>query len=39
MPRLAPLFEGFYRKFCNTRDDLSAIAAEQLVDGMNLDED
>jgi hypothetical protein len=39
MPRLAPLFEGFCRKFCDTRDDLSAIAAEQLVDGMNLDED
>jgi hypothetical protein len=39
MPRLAPFFEGFCRKFCDTRDDFSAIAAEQLVDGMNLDKD
>jgi hypothetical protein len=39
MPRLAPFFEEFFRKFCDTRDDLSAIVAEQLVDGINLDED
>jgi hypothetical protein len=39
MPRLAPFFEGFCLEFCDTKDDLSAIAAEQLVDGMDLDED
>jgi hypothetical protein len=39
MPRLAPFFEGYCQKFCDTRDDLSAIAAEQLVDGMDLDAD
>ncbi|KAI9676670.1 MAG: hypothetical protein M1829_002988 [Trizodia sp. TS-e1964] len=39
LPRLAPLFEACCRKYCETREDMSAIAAEQLVDGMNLDED
>jgi len=31
--------EGFCRKFCDTSDDMSAIAVEQLVYGLNLEED
>jgi hypothetical protein len=39
MLRLAPFFEGLCREFYDTRDNLPPIAAEQLVYGMNLDED
>lgn len=39
MPRLGPFFEGLGQRYCDTKEDLSVINAEQLVDGMNLDGD
>lgn len=38
LPRLAPLISGLGRRYLDTRDDVSMIALEQLVDGMNPDE-
>ena len=38
-PRLPPLFRGLARKFLKTGDDMAMIAIEQLVDGMDLDQD
>lgn len=38
MPRLPSLFAGFCQRFLDTQDDAAMIAAEQLVDGMDLDE-
>lgn len=37
-PRLPPLLIGYAKRYVETRDDPSVIAAEQLVDGMDLDE-
>lgn len=38
MLRLPSLFNGLCQRFLDTQDDVSMIAAEQLVDGMDLDE-
>ncbi|KAK3303711.1 ser/Thr protein phosphatase [Chaetomium strumarium] len=38
LPRLAPLIGGLAKRYLDTRDDVSMIALEQLVDGMNPDE-
>jgi hypothetical protein len=37
LPRLAPFFKGMCRKFLDAGDVTSRIAAEQLIDGMDLD--
>ena len=37
-PRLVPFFLGHCTRYCNSKAVDSAMAAEQLVDGMNLDE-
>ena len=37
LPRLAPLLRGLAKRYLDTKDDVSMIAVEQLVDGMNLD--
>lgn len=37
LPRFAPLFMGFCRTYIETQEITAAIAAELLVDGMNLD--
>jgi hypothetical protein len=37
-PRLAPLVEGFLRRYHESKSDVFAMCAEQLVDGMDLDE-
>ncbi|WEW54790.1 hypothetical protein PRK78_000215 [Emydomyces testavorans] len=39
LPRLGPFFSGFCRRYCRSGDLMAAIAAEQLADGMDLDED
>lgn len=39
IPRLPPLFAGLCQRFFDSYDDVAMIAAEQLVDGMDLDED
>jgi hypothetical protein len=39
IPRLASLFVGLCRRYLDHGDDAAMIAAEQLVDGMNLDLD
>ena len=39
VPRLPTLFVGLCRRYLELNDDVAMIAAEQLVDGMNLDED
>ncbi|RWQ97930.1 hypothetical protein C8Q69DRAFT_457207 [Paecilomyces variotii] len=39
MPYLAPFFVGLCRRFLESRDVMARIAAEQLVDGMRLDEE
>ncbi|CAJ2507504.1 Uu.00g086900.m01.CDS01 [Anthostomella pinea] len=39
LPRLASLIIGLARRFLDTGDDIAMIAVEQLVDGMNLDEE
>ncbi|TVY83018.1 hypothetical protein LSUE1_G002428 [Lachnellula suecica] len=38
MPRLPSLIVGLCQKYLQSYDDIAMIAAEQLVDGMNLDE-
>ena len=38
LPRLAPFFKGLCRRYISARDPIAAIAAEQLVDGMDLDQ-
>lgn len=38
-PRLPALFRGLSRKYLNTGDDMAMIAIEQLVDGMDLDQE
>jgi hypothetical protein len=38
LPRLAPLLVGLAKRFLETKDDVAMIAVEQLIDGMNLDE-
>jgi hypothetical protein len=38
MPKLAPFFKGLCRKYCESHDIVFAIAAEALIDGMDLDE-
>jgi hypothetical protein len=38
-PRLAPFLYGLLRQFNESRNYVFAMCAEQLVDGMNLDED
>jgi hypothetical protein len=38
MPSLIPFFRGLCKNYCETKEAVSAIAAEQLVDGMDLDE-
>jgi hypothetical protein len=38
MPRLPSLFSGFCHRFLESHDDVAMMAAEQLVDGMDLDE-
>jgi hypothetical protein len=38
VPRLAVLMHGLGKRYLETRDDVSMIALEQLVDGMNADE-
>jgi hypothetical protein len=38
MPRLPVLLVGLCRRFLESHDDVAMIAAEQLVDGMDLDE-
>ena len=38
MPSLLPFFRGLCRNYCETNSAVYAIAAEQLVDGMDLDE-
>jgi len=38
LPRLAPFLLGLAKKYLDTSDDMAMIAAEQLVDGTNLDE-
>ena len=35
LPRLAPLLQGLGKRYLDTADDVSMIALEQLVDGMN----
>jgi hypothetical protein len=37
IPRLPPLFAGLCRRYLESNDDVAMIAAEQLVDGMDLD--
>lgn len=37
IPRLPSLFAGLCQRFLDTHDDVAMIAAEQLVDGMDLD--
>jgi len=39
MPRLPVLLVGLCRRFLELHDDVAMIAAEQLVDGMDLEED
>lgn len=39
LPRLQPLFAGACRRYRDYRDDIAGIAVEQLIDGMDLDED
>lgn len=39
VPYLAPYFIGLCRRFFESNDDMARIAAEQLVDGMKLDEE
>ncbi|KAI1343420.1 hypothetical protein F5Y15DRAFT_370008 [Xylariaceae sp. FL0016] len=39
VPRLSSLFVGLCRRWLDQEDDAAMIAAEQLVDGMNLDQD
>lgn len=39
LPRLAPFLKGLARRFLVSKDDMAMIAVEQLVDGMNLDQD
>ncbi|PGH07428.1 hypothetical protein GX51_01727 [Blastomyces parvus] len=39
LPRFVPLFMGFCRTYIETQEVTAAIAAELLVDGMNLDEE
>lgn len=38
LPRLPVLLAGLCRRFLESHDDIAMIAAEQLVDGMDLDE-
>jgi len=38
MPSLIPFFRGLCKNYCETKEAVYAIAAEQLVDGMDLDE-
>ncbi|KAL2145265.1 hypothetical protein VTI28DRAFT_7633 [Corynascus sepedonium] len=38
LPQLAPLLKGLAKRYLETSDDISMIAIEQLVDGMNPDE-
>jgi len=38
MPRLSSLFAGVCHRFLESNDDIAMIAAEQLVDGMDLDD-
>jgi hypothetical protein len=38
VPRLAPFFMGLCRRFLELNDGMARIAVEQLVDGMDLDE-
>jgi hypothetical protein len=38
IPRLAPFFIGLCRRFLESNDGMARIAVEQLVDGMDLDE-
>ena len=38
MPCLGPYFSGLCRRYLDLGDDVAMIAAEQLVDGMNLDQ-
>ena len=39
LPRFAPFFMGFCRRYIETKDAMAAMRAEALVDGMNLDEE
>lgn len=39
IPRLAPLFSGLCRMYMESREATAAIAAEMLVDGMDLSKD
>lgn len=39
LPQFAPFFKGLCRKYIETQEVTAAIAAELLVDGMNLDEE
>ncbi|RCI14421.1 hypothetical protein L249_6186 [Ophiocordyceps polyrhachis-furcata BCC 54312] len=39
LPRLAPFLTGLAQRFLASKDDFAMIAVEQLVDGMNLDQD
>ncbi|KAE8356061.1 hypothetical protein BDV28DRAFT_145560 [Aspergillus coremiiformis] len=39
VPRLPPYFIGLCRRFFESNDDMARISAEQLVDGMDLDEE
>ncbi|RDA94663.1 hypothetical protein CP533_2412 [Ophiocordyceps camponoti-saundersi (nom. inval.)] len=39
LPRLAPFLKGLAHRYLASRDDMALIAVEQLVDGMNLDQD
>lgn len=39
VPRLPPYFIGLCRRFFESNDDIARIAVEQLVDGMQLDEE
>jgi len=38
IPRLPPFFIGLCQRYIDSHDDIAMIAAEQLVDGMDLDE-
>ena len=38
-PRLSALFSGLARKYLESGDDMAMIACEQLVDGMDLDQE
>jgi hypothetical protein len=39
IPRLSPFLMGLCQRYLKFNDDIAMIAAEQLVDGMDLDED